>query len=228
MRHPAISHARLMRESTTCVERALHSGDAKEQAVATRLLADAGSFSQWEREHSSLMREVALHADQRAQVVVLKHTAFRLIHGKALFQYLRDGAVRGAARERLVAHFRPARNYEYAVISEHHGFLRKACSYLCTSHLGGDVVRDPVFLDPMQRYEELFAEYFDIYCSSLIDEPETDVASESALLPLLKYRLNQWRAAILNPQDGFPMLQREADLLRATGETQRLPKLRQR
>jgi len=226
VRQPAISHARLMRESTTRVERALHEGDRKEHEIVARLLGDVGAFSEWEREHSSLMRTVAKHADQRAQVVVLKQTAFRLIHGKALFQYLRDGGVRGAARERLIAHFRPARSYVNAVISEHHAFLRRACSYLCTSHLGGEVARDPVFLDPMQRYEELFAEYFDVYCSSLVDAPETEPSPQAALLPLLKHRLDQWRAAILNPHEGLPVLQREAELLRPSGDTQRLPKLR--
>ncbi len=225
MRHPGISHARLMRESTTHVERALHCGTAQEQAVVQRLLADAGAFSLWEREHSTLMREVANHRDQRAQVVALKHTSFRLIHGKALFQYLRDSGVRGAARMRLISHFRPARVYENALVSEHHAFVRKACSYLCTNHVGGEVVRDPVFLDPMQRYEELFGEYFDIYCSSLVDASETETPSQTALLPLLKYRLNQWRAAILNPREGVAVLEREAELMRPTGETQRLPKL---
>jgi hypothetical protein len=35
----------------------------------------------------------------------------------------------------------------------------KACSFLCTNHVGSNVVHDPGFLDPMRRYQELYAEY---------------------------------------------------------------------
>ena len=164
MLHRAISHARLMRESTDRVQAALKSSDALEQLVARRVLENADVWGLWEREHSNLMRRLA-DCGARAQVGELKQTTFRLLHGKALFQYLRRSSARGRHRHLVVAHFRPGRSYEAAIISEHGAYLRKACSFLCTSHLGSDVVRDPAFLDPMQRYEELYAEYFDLYCA---------------------------------------------------------------
>ncbi|HEX4153617.1 MAG TPA: hypothetical protein VHY75_15525 [Steroidobacteraceae bacterium] len=223
MLHRAISHARLMRESTDRVEAALDSSDAGEQLVARRVLENPAVWDLWEREHSNLMRRLA-DCGARAQLAELKHTNFRLLHGTALFEYLRGSALRGAQRQRLIAHFRPGRSYEAALISEHGAYLRKACSFLCTSHLGSDVVRDPVFLDPMQRYEELYAEYFEMYCATLI-APADEAESKGALLPLLKHQLHEYRLAILDPRTAQPFLKREADLRRAGGDTQRLKTL---
>jgi hypothetical protein len=169
------------------------------------------------------MRKLA-DCGARMQVGELKQTTLRLLHGKALFHYLRQGSVRGRLRQRVIAHFRPGRSYEAAVISEHGAYLRKACSHLCTSHLGTEVVRDPAFLDPMQRYEELYAEYFDLYCVCLI-AGSNEAESQRALLPLLKQQLQEYRLAILDPRAAQPFLKREADLRRATGDTQRLKSL---
>ncbi|MEA3150697.1 MAG: hypothetical protein QOD56_1636 [Gammaproteobacteria bacterium] len=227
LRH-AISHARLMRESTDRVERALESTDHNERLVARRILENPIAWSNWESEHSVLMRQVANCGVQRAQVAALKHATFRLVHGKALFQYLQRGAVRGRERYQVMAHFRPGRNYENAVVAEHSVFLRKACSYLCASHVGSDVVQDPAFLDPMQSYERLYAEYFSVYCSSLVDSPDSDALSQVALLPLLKKQLNEYRWAILDPRRAQPFLRREAELRTPTGDTQRLPALASR
>jgi len=224
LRH-AISHARLMRESTDRVQTALISPDTNEQLVARRILENPAVWSQWENEHSSLMRQLANCGARRVQVAALKHATFRLLHGKALFQYLRRGEVRGGARIQVMAHFRAGRNYEDAMVAEHHVYLRKACSYLCASHVGSGVVEDPAFLDPMQQYELLYAEYFNVYCTTLIESSDSRSVSQAALLPLLKMQLNEYRWAILDPRRAQPFLHREAELRAPTGDTQRLPTL---
>ena len=188
MRRHTVSHAQLMRVSTDRVQTALKSSDSNEQLIARRILENPSVWSQWEKEHSGLMRQLANCGVRRAQIAALKHANFRLLHGKALFHYLRRNGVRGSDRARVLEYFRPGRNYDNAVISEHSVYLRKACSYLCTSHLGADVVEDPMFLDPMQRYEELYAEYFGLYCSMLLGTPSA--MTQVALLPLLKLQLN--------------------------------------
>jgi hypothetical protein len=223
LRH-AISHGRLMRESTDRVQAALSSSDRNEQLIARRVLESAVIWQQWENEHSSLMRQLANCAVRRAQVAALKQTTFRLLHGKALFQFLRQRELRGAQRVQVLAHFRPGRSFASAIIAEHGAYLRRACSYLCTSHLGSEVVQDPAFLDPMQRYEELYTEYFNLYCSALVEGGGAMPGSE-ALLPLLKRQLNEYRSAILDPRSAQPFLRREAELRRPTGDTQRLRSL---
>jgi hypothetical protein len=224
LRH-AISHARLMRESTDRVEAALASTDKNEQMVARRVLENPAAWSQWESEHSLLMRQLANCGLRHTQIAALKHATFRLLHGKALFQYLRGSEIRGSERIQVMAHFRPGRHYANAIVAEHSVFVRKACSYICVNHVGSDVVSDPAFLDPIPRYEELYTEYFEVYCSSLIKPHEKESSSQLALLPLLKQQLNEYRWAILDPRRAQPFLRREAQLRRPSGDTQRLPAL---
>jgi len=221
-----ISHALLMRESTDRVERALHDNDDKEHLVAHRILESTQSWQLWENEHSRLMRHVAGYGILRTQAAALRHTALRLIEGKALFEYLRKNSVRGSERQQILAHFYPTRGYHSAVIAEHGGYVRKACSFLCANHVGNGVVQDPAFDYAMQSYEELYASYFELYCSTMFPKSGVESASELALLPLLKHQLGEWRWMILNPRQGLPRMKRERDMRRATDETQRLPTLR--
>jgi hypothetical protein len=217
-----------MRESTDRIESALRGDDDRERQVAYRLAENSATWQRWESEHSSLMHQVADFGVLRNQAAALRQTALRLIHGKALFEHLRRKEVRGNERARMLNHFYPARGYQYALIAEHGVYVRKACSYLCATHVGTGVVHDPVFLDPMQHYESLYAEYFDLYCTTLFPGDGVQSASERSLLPLLKHQLNEWRWIVLNPRDGLPRVKRERELRRATGDTQRLPHLKLR
>ncbi len=217
-----------MRESTDCVEQTLRSDDARERLVAQRILATPGAWHSWELEHSGLMRHVADCTVFRQQAVALRHTALRLIHAKALFEHLRKHNVRGGERSRILAHFHPTLLYQHAVVAEHVVYLRKSVSYLCTSHLGIDVVRDGAFLDPMQHYETLYSEYLETFCSTLAPRRETRDLSAPTLLPLLKHQLNEWRWVILNPKQGLEHLSRESELRRPTGDTQRMHTIKSR
>jgi hypothetical protein len=155
MHRNSVDHKRLMRESTDRVHSALFSANPDEQLVASRLLESPSAFRTWESEHSGLMLEVASPSFRRTQAALLKKATFRLIHRKALFEYLRDERIRGSVRRRIIMSFHPAQDYTRSVIAEHGLYLRKACSFLCTSHVGGNVVRDPGFFDPMRCYQEL-------------------------------------------------------------------------
>jgi hypothetical protein len=222
----AFTHARLMRESTDRIERASRSDDIRESLIAHRVLATPGSWHSWELEHSGLMRHVADYTSLRHQAAALRRTALRLVHGKALFEYLKNHNVRGEARNRILAHFYPARLYEHAVLAEHATYLRKSCSYLCASHVSTDLVNDVEFIDPMSHYERLYAEYFDMYCATLFPGEDSDDSSERALLPLLKHQLNEWRWVILNPKHSAPRVRRESELRRPLGDTQRMSTLK--
>jgi len=71
----------------------------------------------------------------------------------------------------------------------------------------------------------LYTEYFNVYCSTLVESADSRGVSQGALLPLLKKELNEYRWAILDPRRAQPWLRREAELRRPTGDTQRLPML---
>jgi hypothetical protein len=225
MHRNSVGHERLMRESTDRVQSALHSENPNEQLVARRLLESPAAFRTWESEHSGLMREVANPSFRRTQAALLKKATFRLIHRKALFEYLRDERIRGTVRRRIIVSFHPSQDYTRSVIAEHGLYLRKACSFLCTSHVGGNVVRDAGFFDPMRRYQELYAEYFQIFCSTHFGTDSADVEPQAELLPLLKHQLEECRLAIMNPQPETEWLMREAELRQPTGDTVRLPRL---
>ena len=221
MHRNTVTHEFLMRESTDRVQKALYSDNPNEQLVASRLLESPAAFRTWESEHSGLMREVAT-GFRRTQAALLKKAAFRLVHRKALFEYLRDERVRGSARQRIVVSFHPTQDYTRSVIAEHALYLRKACSFLCTNHVGGNVVRDPGFLYPMSRYQSIYAEYFKIFCSTQFSTTSADTDSQVELLPLLKFQLEEYRMAIMNPQPETEWLMREHELREPNGDTVRL------
>ncbi len=208
-----------MRESTDCIESALESDNSQEKLVAMRVLENPCAWQQWESEHSGLMRRVAVDGFRRTQAAILKRAAMRLIERKALFEYLRENRIRSEMRRRIFAFFHPALSYDHAVIGEHAAYLRKACSYLCASHVGWNVVHDPGFLDPMERYEQVYREYFQLFCDANFAE---NSAGQAALLPLLKQQLDDCRAAVMNPADSSKRVLRDAELRRATGDTMRL------
>jgi hypothetical protein len=215
-----VNHQILMRESTDRVQKALYSDNPNEQLVARRLLESPAAFQTWESEHSGLMREVAT-GFWRTQAALLKKATFRLIHRKALFEYLRDARVRGSARRRVVVSFHPTQDYTQSIIAEHGLYSRKACSFLCTSHVGGNVVRDPGFFDPLRRYQELYAEYFQIFCRTHFGTEFADTAPQGVLLPLLKLELEECRMAIMNPRPQTEWLVRVAELRQPTGDASR-------
>jgi hypothetical protein len=225
MHRSSVDHKRLMRESTDRVNSALYSENPNEQLVASRLLESPAAFQTWESEHSGLMREVANPSFRRTQAALLKKATFRLIHRKALFEYLRDERIRGTVRRRIIVSFHPAQDYTRSVIAEHGLYLRKACSFLCASHVGGNVVGDAGFFDPMKRYEDLYAEYFQIFCTTHFGTDSADAEPQAELLPLLKHQLEECRMTIMNPQPETEWLKREAELRQPTGDTVRLPRL---
>ncbi len=221
MHRNSVDHERLMRESTDRVHKALYSANPNEQLVASRLLESPSAFRTWEDEHSGLMREVAIPSFRRTQAALLKKATFRLIHRKALFEYLRDERIRGSVRRRIIVSFHPAQDYTRSLIAEHGLYLRKACSFLCTSHVGGNVVHDPSFFDPMRCYQELYAEYFHIFCSTHFGTDSAD-KPQADLLPMLKHQLEECRRAIMNPKPETEWLMREAELRQPVGDTARM------
>lgn len=216
-----------MRESTDRVGIALRGDNPIEHLVVSRLLESPAMFRIWENEHSGLMREVANTAFSRTQAAVLKKATFRLIHRKALFEYLRDQRVRGSARQCIVRTFHPTKDYTRSIIAEHEVYLRKSCSFLCTSHVGANVVHDSGFFDPMRHYQALYAEYFGIFCRAQFSPGSADADAEPQreLLPLLKYQLQECRKAIIRQQPDDKWLRREAELREPTGDTVQLPQL---
>ena len=198
-----LSHPGLMRASEWRVEQAAaSSSDPQLKLVASRVLDDPGTRRLWELEHTRYMRVVAGQRRHERQRAALRLLAFRLIHRKAMFTYLRGAAIRGDERRRVVALLHGSRAYSDAVVAEHQLFIRSAASHLCTTHISCSIVGDPAFDELFVDYERSYLEYFALFCQ--VQTVLTDDALlERELLPCLKLSVTRQRAAILT-LDGAP------------------------
>ena len=98
----AYKHARLMAESQSRVEMAANSVSPADLLVAQRILDRPAEFTRWEAHHDNLMRAVSAHSRLAGQMVALRHTAFTLVHRKALFEYLRARQMTAVSRRMVV------------------------------------------------------------------------------------------------------------------------------
>jgi hypothetical protein len=221
----AYKHARLMEESEARLEMAAIIDSPADTLVASRMLEHPDLYRRWEAEHNRLMRAVSEQAHLARQVVVLRSTAFALVHRKAMFEYLRDRQLTVAKRRRLFEFFYGFRDYTNAVVAEHGNYVRCSSSYLCTHHLAEHLMRDAAFDEPLQMYEERYSEYFRAFCDAELAETEEEkqaIAPMDALKPLLKYQLAEARQAILDMPQMPAEDWREAQIRKRTGDTQKL------
>ena len=169
----AFKHARLMEESEARVQLSVCQHTLAD-AVACRLLDNPAAYRSWAAEHDRLMRGVSREERFARQVVALRNTAFTLVHRKAMMEYIRKRQLTGRKRMRLFAVFYGNRDYCNAVLAEHNNFVRCNSSYVCTTHIGEHLMQDAAFAEPMQLYEEWFAEYFRGFCDSELAETEEE------------------------------------------------------
>ncbi len=225
MRPTAFKHSRLMEESELRVEAATRDGTPEERIVVNRVLENATSYHLWEMEHDRLMRAVAEQSRLAQQCTVLRTTAFALLHRKALFEYLRDRRITGPKRHRLLAVFYGPKDYSDSVVKEHTNYVRSGSSFLCTHHLGANLIGDPAFDEPLQLYQEWYTEYFRVFCDVALcetAEEHANLATLEPLKPLLKSQLAQARQSILSMSCDAGAGWREAEIRRPNGDTQRI------
>lgn len=195
---PGLRYERLMEASERRLDAAMHSGIPTEELVACRIFDNPRDFGRWEAQHAGLMRRIVVAPGTVARKCELLTASLALIHRKALFEYLQAGGAKGRTRERLIEHFHATVDYRAAVISEHGNYLRSAASYMCSSHVGTQLLLDDIFGQPLLEYEQLYADYFRLYCDVII-APAGDAraASMQPLLALLKRQVCAWRNALL-------------------------------
>jgi hypothetical protein len=193
-----VSHHQLMDESERRLSNAAHCGAPLEQAVANRILDSTREYGRWEDEHAGIMKRISTERRCEQQKIALLDASLALIHRKALFEYLRDRQVRGEARRRLLTLFHSHRDYEAAVIAEHGNYLRSAASFLCSSHVGTQLLMDEIFDEPLAQYENLYCEYFRAYCDlASLRERDPAAAYLRPLVMPMKRQVVEWRASLL-------------------------------
>ncbi len=194
-------------------------------AIASRMLDSPETYRRWEIEHDRLMHTVSNRARLAEQVTALRTAVFGLVHRRAVFEYLRERQITGLKRRRVLALFYGCRDYTNAVLREHGNYVRCSSSYLCAHHLGEHLMQDAAFNEPLQLYEEWYAEYFRTYCDTQLAETEMEKAANvtlDALKPLLKHRLAEARQAILAMPQSPDREWREVEIRKPNGDTQRM------
>lgn len=198
MRTPCLSHAFLMEESECRIENVARDGGSFQALAARRVIEDTRLYQHWEAEHARLMRNVASEGRPLAQVTALRSGHFGLIHRKAMFEYLREGRITGRDRHLVFELIHGGQDYARAVVAEHANYIRSVSSLVCSQHLGIALMADRAFGTPMLRYEQGYAEYFRVFCDSVIRSNRSDSGDTlSTLVPYLKRQLGVLRRAIL-------------------------------
>jgi hypothetical protein len=168
-------------------ERALWQADAlpeRYRAPIRQVLEDCLRYQSWEVSHARLMRGAAHVPQPRGQTMALRKTALRMIHRRGLFDYLRAEEVRGAARERLFEVFYGPMDFSGAVLSEHRQYLLAASSGYCSEVLV-DTIHDHEGARLIERYEDLYRDYFETFGRFIAAEAAGDHALVSVLRPLM-------------------------------------------
>jgi hypothetical protein len=221
----AYNHARLMEESESRVEMTAYLRRTPADAAACRVLESPATYRLWEAEHDRLLRPVSSQGRLDGQIAALRTTVFGLVHRRALFEYMRQRQVTGTKRHKLVALFYGYRDYANSVLTEHGKYVRCSSSYVCTQHLGENLMQDAAFTEPLELYEQFYAEYFRAYCDVELAETVEEkrrAGPLEALRPLLKYRVSEARQAILampqQPEEDW----REVEIRKPNGDTQRM------
>ncbi len=184
-----LRHDRLMSASHSHVAATARDDKNAQSIVALRLMQHPGTYSEWETGHSNLMQRVCQPTRLRAQIVQMRATTLRLIHRRAVFEYLRDRRITGAQRHRFIEMFYGSRDYASSVVVEHGHYTRSWASASCSRYIGTAVLRDPAFDAPLAEYEQWYGEYFRMFCDlQLASEDDADFTCGKALLPFLKDR----------------------------------------
>ena len=193
----SLRHERLMSASHSHVA-ATARDDRNEQSIAMRLMQHPGTYADWEVGHSRLMQQVCQPTRLRAQIVKMRATTLRLIHRRAVFQYLRERRVTGAQRHRYIEFFYGPRDYATSLIVEHGHYVRSWVSASCSRFIGTFVLRDPAFDAPLAEYEQWYGEYFRMFCDRQLGTTHhAGAPCETELLPLLKERCEEARERLI-------------------------------
>lgn len=174
---------------------AARSGVPDEEFVALRIIDSPRDFTRWEAYHCGLMRRVLVTRDLNEQRSELLSASLGLIHRKAIFEYARRRALKGQERVRFFAHFYANSDYATSVVTEHGHYLRSAASYLCSSHVGRQVMVDEIFDEPLDQYETLYSEYFRAYCDAMLGLKGSNGPLAALVMPL-KRQVCDWREAL--------------------------------
>ncbi len=174
-------HQCLMDESEQALLDARESHSERFSRISSQILNDSKVHSLWESRHAKLLLPVAEQRKQQHQIVNLRLVATRLVHGRAMIEYIRDNEIRGRDRERLFTSYFPLMDCQSAILAAHRDYMLSLSSTLSTNHII-NLMYDPVSHRLMQAYSAVYRQYFKL--SSFIATSDDELCAR-ALTPLV-------------------------------------------
>ena len=202
------------------IEEAANSADRHASLAACRVLESAKVWHDWGVSHNQLIYHIATQRNPAQQSLAVKRMALSVIHRKAPFEYLREFAVRGGARQRFFLTLFGSNDYARAVVMEHRHYISALCSYLCVDRFCGSGS-----LQYIREYERRYASYWNLQVQAHEREArgekmmvEVDADVLRSLRTEVKAAREQLLDAGLSAADRYTL----EELRRPTGDTVRL------
>lgn len=216
MKYQSRRHRWLMDESEHALWSSVEAESGRDSRIAHDIVKDPANYLLWESRHAELVRPVAEENRRTGQVIALRSAEVSLIHRRALVHHLRGNKINGQERAKLMSVFYGPKETNDAIIAEHRQYMMAVSSRVSAHHLI-DIMKDPVSLRLLRLYEDLYTEYFDLFCFASCEE---DSACSDAARLLMKdaRRLAKdarHRIDTVLPDKKFASFDREAMLARS-------------
>jgi hypothetical protein len=178
-----------MDESEQALRDAAEADSERESRIAQQTLDDPKTHRMWEDTHAELVRPVAAQNRRTQQVFMLRDLDVQLVHKRALIDHIRRQQLLGKDRARMLAAFYGPKDTRDAILLEHRKYTLAVSSNLSTDHLI-NVMYDPVGIELLKQYQELYEKYFELYGYIVL-------ADESSWADALKPVMTELRGKIL-------------------------------
>ncbi len=152
-----------MEASEFALQDAAESDLPRESRIANTILSDDQKHRHWELQHANLLVPVAEHRSKKRQIIELRRAEVRLIHRRALFNYLQTHEVPDTLRQDLFRLFHSTLDYKAAILTEHRHYMVAVSSHISNDHII-DVMQDETSARLLEMYESTFGRYFEMKC----------------------------------------------------------------
>ena len=164
--------------------------------VCVQLLSDPQRYATWHARHERRMGAVAEARLHQRQILALRAFALEHTHGSALVGYLRDHAIKGEARDRMLRDFFGVVDCREAALMAHRDYLLAASSLVCAMELL-DLASDRRGIELLIEYQQAYGHFFMLLCESSRAHREGDPGLRSILLPEVRAVATTLRRRIL-------------------------------
>lgn len=210
----------MLETSELRIEEAAGSADRPARMAASRVLESAQAYREWGISHNQLISAVVMQKSAAQQVLAVKRMALSVIHRKAPFEYLRDHAVRGGARQRFFQTMYGRSDYARVAVLEHRHYTSAMCSYLCIERFCGNAS-----LQRIRDYERRYTSFWNLQVQARERQVLGDDLSgemDAAVLRSLRTEVEATRKELLDSRASAADRYTLEELRRPTGDTVRI------